>query len=314
MRKIIALLLAICLLLTFAACSSKNNNETKPTERPSANDTTPGDNPTTEGNQYSDDRYKDDSQYDGDVTIPNTVLYDDKDIKIVATKIDVSWDEPCVVLSIENNSNTDIRISVDNLIVNGVSTYGDLNASVSAGKKAVAELELFGLYLDYAQIGGVDEIGTIACEKVEILDDKWKTIDTFGFEIRTSIADTLKYTPNTDGNVIYEDENIKVVHQPDFKTVIGDKGFMFVIENKSDRTLDINFEDISINGYMVQIYAFAYISSGTVSFVPMTISDKDLANLQIKATDITEVAFKIAYTDMDYDRWETTEEISIKLR
>lgn len=172
MKKIIALLLALCLLLTFTACDGKKENkETKPDggEPSVPAQTTPAE--TTESVLDIDNRYEDDSKYEGGVTIPETVLYDAKDIKIVATRVDVSWDEPVVIVEVENNSDKDINVSVGNLIINGVSTYGDLTVDVSAGKKAVAELEVYSLYLAYAKIGGLDEIGSIGCEGAEIFDD-----------------------------------------------------------------------------------------------------------------------------------------------
>ena len=314
MKKIIALLLALCLLLTFTACDGKKENkETKPDggEPSVPAQTTPAE--TTESVLDIDNRYEDDSKYEGGVTIPETVLYDAKDIKIVATRVDVSWDEPVIIVEVENNSDKDINVSVGNLIINGVSTYGDLTVDVSAGKKAVAELEVYSLYLAYAKIGGLDEIGSIGCEGAEIFDDKWNVIDTFGFDIRTSIADTMKYTPDVSGNVIYEDDYIKVTHQPDFEAYMGDEEYMFVIENKQDCMLDINFDDISVNGYMANVFAYGYVSGKTVCFVPMTICDDDLTELGIKAADITEVSFKVEYSDMDYELRKSTEEITVKI-
>lgn len=312
MRKLIALLLAFC-LLAFTACDT--TAKTKETTPESTGPTIPQTTSVQPADSTMDieNRYEDNSHYSGTVTIDETVLYDENDIRIVALRVGLYWGEPAVSLRIENNSHTNIHVNAGNLIVNGISTYGALDVEVAAGSQARGELEIYALYLKYARIDGLDAIGTIACENAVIYNDQWDTLDTFGFEIKTSIADTVSYEVNIEGEVIYEDDAIKLTRQTDYKKIMGDAEYMFVVENKLDYMLDVSFDDISLNGCKTDIFAYGLVSGGAVCFIPFTFCDEDVAQQQIKAVDVTDIAFKITYSDMDYNNRHTTEEITLRV-
>ncbi len=101
------------------------------------------------------------------------VLYDDKDIKVVAKTLDTSDDifGPELLLYVENNSDVIISVSTDNVSVNGYMNDALYYATVLPGKKSVDGMTFYDL-----ESNGIEEITDVEFN-ISIMDaDTYDTI------------------------------------------------------------------------------------------------------------------------------------------
>ena len=100
-----------------------------------------------------------DSGSQEDVTIEETVLYNENDIVITVTGLDEeSFLGTELKLRVENNTDKNIIVSCSNFIVNGFMVPGLMSIDVAAGKKSNDSLILYTSDLERA---GITQLATI---------------------------------------------------------------------------------------------------------------------------------------------------------
>ncbi len=114
---------------------------------------------------------------------------------------------PVIDIYIENNSDDNIRVSFEELNINGFMLYNYFSAEVTAGKKANEELSLSE---DEMEMSGIENIADIEM-KVEIRDpDSYDLlIDPVLTSIKTSIADGYEQLLPSGGDVVLEQDGVK---------------------------------------------------------------------------------------------------------
>ena len=132
-------------------------------------------------------------------TIEETVLWDEKGVKIIATGLTYSTYDAELSLEIENNSDNDVSIIAGSAgyccnVINGYMVAdGYMNEEVSAGKKAKDEIRFS---LEELAIYGITEIAEIQVGfDIEIGEEE--EIYTGPRTVKTSIADTYNLERNT---------------------------------------------------------------------------------------------------------------------
>lgn len=242
------------------------------------------------------------------VTLDETVIYDDNDIKITATGIkEDSFFGPELNLLIENNGTQNIVVQPDYCLVNGYMMYGLMSSDVAAGKKNNDTMVFSGSTLKAC---GIDQIADIRLRLTVSDSDSWMPLfKTDEITLQTSATDTYTQTYDDSGEVIYDTNGIKVVAKSVDDEFLG-KGVVFYLENNTDRHVVVNGENISVNGYMMTDLFYADLASQSHAVDILTLLSSDLQNNAIDT--IEEVDLTLRITDYDsYDNIDTTSPITL---
>lgn len=305
MKKLIAVLLSLCILIGMPACSS--SDAPQPTQaatnppviatdppavaKPEPIETAP---PVTEPEE---------------ATLEEVVVYDDGSFKLTAKEIDYSDSREIQVKFLaENNSDKAVSFVGNDFTVNGITIYGNFYIDIAAGKKANGSLDLD---LDDLSYVGIEEIATITAQDIFIYNtDDRETIAHLTFSLETSIASNHDQEIDRSGELLYEQDGIRVLYRGleiDWK----DEPVLSVfVENTSDVNCSILVEDVSVNGFMVYANMSAPAYSQTVTYNEIDFSSSDLEENGIDV--IEEVCFKLwAYDNDNRTTLWRTEEITV---
>jgi len=284
MAKALTLLMVLLLTLGLMACDSE-----------------PGSNPDPSSGDNNDEGQCE------EVSIEEQTLVDQDGIIITATKIDASWMGPELQVLIENNSDTSVTVQARNTSVNGFMLEPIFSSDVASGKKATDTLTFSS---EDFQVCNIETIADIELSFHVFDTDSWDTIfDTDMVTVETSAAATYTQDYDTSGDVILDQDGIKVIYQGMSENIFGPTVDLF-IENNTDTAFTIQARDTSVNGFMIEPTFSSDIMPGKKAVTDLTFFDSDFEDNGIEtATDI-ELSFHI----FNMDSWNTildTEPIQI---
>lgn len=243
-----------------------------------------------------------------DVTIEEQVLFEQDGIKVTATgyETDSIWGDG-VKLLLENDSDKDVTVSCEELIVNDYMITDLFSSSIAAGKKANDDLYLSDSGLKAA---GIENVG-----KIEIYFHVYDSssydslFDTDCITIQTSAYDSMDTTPDDSGTELYNEGGIRIVGKTVDENSFWGTAILLYCENNTGRNITINVDDMSINGFMMTPYFYTTVYDGKKAFEDITILDSDLESNNIE--EISDVELKFHITDADtYDTIVDTEPIT----
>ena len=288
MRKALAIVLSLFMLLSLAGCVELDMDDLK---EPAT--VTPDD--------KSEENTKTEQPNASKVTIEEVVLVDEAGVKITAKSLNMeSLFGPEVKLLIENNSGKNLTFQARSVSVNGYMVDTMMSVDVADGKKANDSLTF--MESDF-EICGINEIADIELSFHIFCTEDWETyLDTDLLQIKTSIADTYTYTYDDSGDLAYEGNGVKIV----VKGLQEDDGFfgpsiVVYVENTSGQSVTVQTRDISINGFMVDPMFSCEVSAGKRAVDTITFMETDLEENEIASIENVELSFHIFETD----GWDT---------
>lgn len=290
MKKLIATILSVILLIALAGCGSSDSSSktnTVPAKQENTN-TVPA--KTSEPVKKNEDP-----------TIEEQVVYDQDGITITAKSLDLkSFMGPELKLLIENNTDRAVIVQARNTSVNGYMVDTVLSADVAAGKKANDGLTIMDSSLKDAGITTIADIET----SFHIFDsDTWNEItDTDLYSIKTSAYEGFEYTFDDSGKTVYENGGIKIV----VKGLAEDSSFMgpeivLYVENESGQDITVQARDVSVNGFMVQSILSSDVVNTKHRISGLSLLSSDLKENEIEKIETCEVSFHI----FDSNTWNT---------
>ena len=229
-------------------------------------------------------------------TIEEQILIDQNNIVVTATEYvtDSIWGDG-IKLVLENNSDKDVTVGCNALIVNDYMITDLFVAEVAAGKKANETL-----YLSSAELkeSGIENVG-----KVEIYfhvydPTTYDTIfDTECVTIQTSEFANMDTTPNDAGSELYNEGGIRIVGKTVDENSIWGTAILLYCENNSGKNVGISVDDMSINGFMMNPLFSATVYDGKKAIDDITVFSSDLEENGIKAIEEVELKFHIFDVD-----------------
>ncbi len=334
MKKFPVYILCTALALSLAACGgqaaagqgsapAESTAVSEPAAAPADTDTK-ADTGTAPGPAAAPSR-----QTDGNfqAAIEETVLVDEKDVKITATELRYTSYSVELALAFENNSGKDLsfrsstiacsRNSVNGYMVDGL--Y--VNVDVPAGKKAN----------DTASIGkndlllyGITDIADIEMA-FAIEDDNYDDyLLTEPARVTTALAESYDYEADPyqaamrDGALVaslggavehfaadelYDAQGVRIVSEAFITNADGEPVVFVEFENTSDRLVTVTTNDVALNGLLVQNGTWSYdtLNAGTrrvVALQPDTALDR--AYWEPYGLDtVGEIAFSLVLKDAD---------------
>lgn len=259
MKKLTALMLALILALSLAACGggSKAEEPAPETTEAPAEETTSEDNDKTasagdEGeSKPSISSKSENAPAPAEATELNETLVDNDDVIVTLTGIEpdgkygYTWK-----IYIENKSpDRDIYVTADDVSVNGLMLNPYFYETVTAGSKLNTEMYWYTSDFEFAEITDVTMVEfTLDINDDDTYDDIFE--DTYTIYPQGEDA-YVAYSPNLDDGLLLEEND-------DFTLYLlwynenADYGYTlyFYVINNSDRALTFDMDDTTMNGYM----------------------------------------------------------------
>ena len=286
-RKTRLVALMMCMVLSFTlvqACGSSSKEE----EKDIVTSENKGELETTDKNES-----------EKTVTIEEQVLFEQDGIVVIAKEYvtDPIWGDG-IKLLIENNSDKDITLGCNALIVNNYMISDLLVSGVAAGKKAN---EVMYLSSEELEAAGIESVGQIEVYFHVYHTDTYETLfDTDGITIQTSEYADMDTTPDDAGMELYHAEGIRIVGKTVDENSFWGTAILLYCENNSGRNVSISVEEMSINGFMMNPLFTTTIYDGKMAVEDITIFSSDLEENGIEKVEDVELKFHIYDAD-SYD-------------
>lgn len=285
-RKLFGLTLALILVFSLSACGGSSTQ--KPITDDESTQTSTVDQSTTQESESTAETTA--------VTIENTVLLDQDGLIITAKELvdDSIWGMGVKVL-IENNTEENLGVQCNSLIVNNYMITDLFSCSVAAGKKANDTIYLSSSGLEAA---GITTISDIVISFHVYDSDTYDTLfDTDEIELKTSAYGTVEQPVMDDGKELYNQDGIRIVGKYVDENIFWGAGVLLFIENNYGENITVQCDNMSINGFMVTPYFSCAVNNGRMALDDITIMSSDLEENDITSVDDIELVFKIFNPD-----------------
>ena len=274
-----------------------------------------------------------------DATIEETVLVDEKDVKITATGISYSDYDVEISLIIENNSDQELSFLTGSMShsINSVNGYmisdGYVNADVSAGKKSNEKMSISRREL---ALVGITQIADIEISFLIEDEDNDEYLVTKPAQIKTSAFDSHDYSKDyylqalSDGTFgadydvtidslseekLFDDSGISLVSQAYVTNSSDETMLMLEFENTSDQQIYVGVKNISVSGLNVysSLWASQTITPGKRGIIGIVPSDTvdDYVWEAFGIDSFTDVGFSLVGTDEQDNKLFESEEINV---
>lgn len=294
MKKLLSLLLVLCLTFSLAACGSNIDDGSagneQQTENNSSETTPPDDKPKTPDEKLG--------TFNKNASLAKTVMVDEDGVKITATGLNYTNHSVELDLVIENNSGKDLSFISGSMgySCNSINGYmmsdGYLNCDVANGKKANDSISFS---YDGLMLYGINEIADMEIG-FDISDDNYNHTYSGPRQVKTSVFDAHDYnkdcyqetitsraamnTYNYDithfsQDSLYDINGIKLLSSAVMINRDGETALLLELENTTNDTVYVSTSDIAINGLVV--------SSSTWSSDAINPGKRGIVNVEISS-------------------------------
>ena len=303
-KRLGVLMIASAMLMSLGACgapAAQTNGEVSSSSSQSQVNSDSGQSSVTSSSSSSSSQTEESDEelgeFNTDATITETVLVDEKGVKITATGLEYTESSADMKLSIENNSGKKLSFHSQTMAYNcnSVNGYmvndGYLSCEVADGKKAN---ESVSFDFDNMMLYGINEIADIEIG-FDISDDDGDYILSGPRQIKTSAFDSHDYDTDCYQKTItsraaMNTYNYKITHFSE-DSLYDEKGvrllssglmvnkdeetiLLLELENTTNDEVNITASDIAINGLVVDSFDFSYdeINAGKRKVMDIKIS------------------------------------------
>lgn len=233
--------------------------------------------------------------------VTGQVIFERDGIRISTVSLDNdSWLGPTLNVLVENDGAADVTVQVREAAVNGAMMSPVFSCDVLAGKKANSEITFMSSDLETA---GIETIQTMEFWFTAFDPNTWDTLfDSDVVTVSTSAAGTFTQTFDSAGEVVFEQDGIKVVARGiDLTDEIWGPQVLFYVENDSAQDVTVQMTDTSVNGFMIDPIFSCQVTPGKVAYTSATFFTDDLEENGITAFETFEFRVQI----VDSDSWNT---------
>lgn len=295
-KILLALLLVLVMVMT-TACSGTDKGITQPAEVSGDSSVTPSD---ASGSEDS---------ADAEITIAETVLYEADGVKVTATGYEDGWMGPEVKVLVENNSSKNVLVTAESLSVNGyMMPFASLYAEVAAEKKANERLSMMSSELEQSGIETIAQMEFF----IKVSDaESWETLATSDLITLNTSAAGFEQPVDDSGDVLYDDNGIRIVCKGLKQDIIWDGSIVFFMENHSGQPITVYAENVSVNGFMQDAGMWSSLREDTRLIDSMSLLD--LSDLELESIDQVEnIEFNLRIIHSDtWDEIVTTDVITL---
>ena len=235
--------------------------------------------------------------------ISSEVIVSNDDVVFTITKVEDGFLGPKIYVNFENKTtDKELMFAWDNISVNGYMVGALFATTVSAGKMANDTISVYDL--EDMNIQSIDELEF----NLRIYDSNdWSAdyiINDFYTVYPTGFSsDTIIYPErltSTTEEVILDDENSSFIILSSEFTSTGGYELEYYIENKTtDKELMFSWDDVSMNGYMIDPFFASSITPGKREYGTITFSSWRLEELGFESIDEIEFNLRV-YDENDW--------------
>lgn len=319
MRKTIALILALCLLLamTITGCKSSDPSSARNTNATVSDTSAPQESPDSESTAPSESETTAPSETEA--TEPPTAfkeitVVDNDACAIRITELDPNGRRGCTLKVNLENKSTDktYMFSVAGASVNGVQTDPFFASEVAPGKKSVDSISFSD---DVLKDNGIDftdiEIIFRAYDSNDWSADDVAQETVHVYPYGEDKAELFERTPQSTDNVIVDNEYVTATVIGYEKDNRGNYEALLFLQNKTDTEVMFSVDEASVNGFMVDPFWATSVLPGKCAFDSISWSHRSLEESGI--TEIEEIEF--LFRAYDNDDWAaddfTNEQITL---
>lgn len=226
------------------------------------------------------------------LSMEEQVIWEVDGVKITATGItENTLFGTQVNLLVENNSDKDVGIGSDAVIVNDYMISDLTSITVTAGNKSNSSVTLLSSELEAA---GIENIGKVELYLHTFDPETYMTGKSSGcLTLNLSGIEKIDTQSNIEGTVLYEGNEVKIVGQYVDENSFWGSSVLLYIENNSDKNIIVQNEDLSVNGFMVTSLMSQNIYSGKKAITAIHLLKTDLETNNITSIENIETSFKI---------------------
>ena len=301
MKKIISVVLVLIMIFSLVACVDSTKETLKKASVGDKEDTS--DKTSNPNHNANNDAAPQQS------TLEENVLVDEQGVKITVKSLE--YDNifgPSVKVAIENNSGKNLTFSVNDASVNGYMNNAFFYVDVANGKKANDSITISEGDLELCDI---ETIADIAFSFHIIESDTYDTfLDTEIFKLETSAAENYEYTFDDSGELVYNENGIKIVIKGLAEDTILGQSLVVYMENNNNKDITVSTQDVSVNGYMLTAMLYASMTAGNHYVGNLQFFTSELEENDISEIENVELSFH-AYDSDTYNTIFDTDPISI---
>ncbi len=229
---------------------------------------------------------------DTSMSISEQILWEVDGLKLSATGINEdSFYGAAIKVLAENNSDKDVGIGADAVIVNDYMINDLTSITVTSGNKANDEITLFSSELEAA---GIEHIGKVELYLHTFDPDTFETLQSSDcITIQTSEYDKMDTQTDIDGAILYDEGGIKIMCKYVDENSFWGSAVLMYVENNTDQNIIVQCDDVSVNGFMVSALMSTDVYSGKKAIDDITILQSSLEDNGIDSIDTIETSFKI---------------------
>lgn len=300
--QILAVIMATSIFMSFALGSGSTSS-----------DSTKAISGTSGDNNVTDDK----DAADATTTAPKTlmptideqVVVDEDGIKITAkeyTSDSIFGDG--IKFLIENETEYNLTIGINALIVNDFMISDTFVTEVAAGKKTNETMTLSSSQLKAA---GIDVIGQIEVYFHIYDSDTWDDIlNPDCVTIKTSLYDQMDTTADDSGEVLFDEGGVRIIGKAVNDSDFWGAAVLFYVENNSGRDVTVRADNVSINGFTFDsAYFSTTVYDGKKVYDDMTLFSSELEANDIKNIEEVSLTFEI-YDPDSYSTITESDEIT----
>ena len=299
MKKILSLLLVLCLLTGLTACGGEPQTATEPAALPEATQAPGETGAPTEAPVETPEETEAPTEAAAYIT-EALVLVDDENVTFtVEGFVENAYLGTEMHVALENKTDKTVIFSLDGVSVCGVMHDPLWAEEVTPGKKAVSVVYFDTFTLAEQGIGALDEI-SFRLSVVDndnwmdepIVDDHFRVFPT-GLTAETVVFPEYRHK-NGETVLLDNDKLLFIVEKVDD----ADDDFYTLncyIANRTDRDLLLNWDGVSVNGFMADPYWGAAVGAGKQLYTQVRFLASDLAERGIET--VTEMEFTLTASD-----------------
>ena len=247
-----------------------------------------------------------------DATIDEQVLVEQDGLTITAQDyVTDSFMGDGIKILVDNQSDKDMLVGCNALIVNDYMINNLFGAEIAAGKKSNEIIYLSSTELEAA---GISSVGKIEIYFNVSDADSYETLFTTDcVTIQTSAFEQMDTTPNDAGTELYNEKGIRIVGKTVDENSFWGAAILLYCENTSDRNVCIQVEDMSVNGFMMDPFFSTTVYAGKKAIDDITLFSEDLEQNGIETVEEVELKFHI-FDNESYDTIADSDVISFSAK
>ncbi len=307
MKKTMALILSLLMVMSLAACGSSDtvsSGSEGTSDDVVAEESTGSEDET--GNEDTDGETSgtDEEVKNAEVSFEELVVVDNDECSITITGIDADniWGYTLNALIENKSSDKTYMFSVDSASINGVECDPLFASDVAAGKKSNEEISFYDT--DTLEENGITEYTDIELTFRVYDSDDWTaddvayaTVNVYPYGEENAVT-FERATLDTD-TVLVDNEYVTVIVTGyEHDDIWGYTANLFLV-NKTDSKVMFSVDNASVNGYMIDPFYAKTVAAGKCAISSMSWYDDDLEENGI--TEVEEIEFEL--TAYNYNDW-----------